>query len=75
MIKDLMAAGILGTIMIGLYAEARYQIKDNTRDIMNVEKEVQVVKVHQDYNTSYFLDIKKSIEEVKSELKQIKRQR
>jgi hypothetical protein len=38
MIKDLMAAGILGTIMIGLYAEARYQIKDNTRDIMNVEK-------------------------------------
>jgi hypothetical protein len=75
MIKELIAGGILSAIMIGLYAEARYQIKDNTRDILQVEKEVEVVKVHQAYNTNYFIEIKKSIDEVKSELKLIKRQK
>lgn len=75
MIKELVAGGILSAMMIGLYAEARYQIKDNTKDILEVEKEVEVVKVHQNYNTTYFIEIKKSIDEIKDELKTIKKGR
>lgn len=72
MLKELIASGILSAIAIGLYAEARYQVKDNTKLILENQAELKEIKVHQSYNAVFFSEIKDELIKINSKLDKIK---
>ena len=72
MLKELIAGGILSVIAIGLYAEARYQVKDNTQLISENQAEIKEIKVHQSYNAVFFVQIKDELIKINNKLDKIK---
>lgn len=72
MIKKLGAAGILITILGGLFTEARVSISE-LKDFTKENKiQIEKLELHQSYNTEYFKDIKAQLKEINGKLDGIK---